>query len=793
MEAALKRRWGFLAPWCKVLDTRISYVWPIREEEIWSTPRRRLEVYLPTRHDTTESFWVAPKPLYSNDAEFKTCFQKAREALALLAAVAHVSQEGWIYLLTEHCSVDLGDEGEEGSRGENIPAEFVLYFIQNDMKYPKSLKNDIINLCGVHQREHASRAYLSALKKIAASDTNLKAGKPGIDIEIPVQVCFTVMHPASYMFLCEDTTPLKVIHEAEKVVKEDWQRHERSRKNRDVEPRNLRCTFVLEPMLASFNDAKITLDLAETMQTLLRENTWFSHLSLWLFVGRELEADERLLRMTVGPLFSSVFGDSRRRTELANTRYHSSVDGSGCDSLPLQVGSVNLECDSSMTLRSFEALCSALAVNQTTKNLSMLLEMNPEEPILSEHWWKWLAYSLFSKRARASSALESLAFLRIGSMSIPDIQAFSSILESDHPEEDLFSCPRGALDERDATIKAGSLIHFKLNYRGQPPRGSHAFTFEFPVSSARIFSDDGQSEWVNALVPGYGRCYVKRTDLDFQETPTVPADCPGVTDLTIEFDRDDPSNSDGLQNFLAAIGPSLKRLTINPSDVDLEDSNLITQHCPNLEELSLCGGGTVDVRLNFSEFGVTNLTIPELPLDWDDVATLANALAVPDSPLAKCVRRLRVRLIDHWAAWGIIVADNNNRPAFQAGLRALLDMLGVNKTLEYLDVIVPFGHYIYLADFRRHHLEPVDRSLPLPIETKLAFLSVLSARSMPAPDVKKPKRRMTRSAHATQPLSDLNQNVLSTIFAFAAPCVLREVYLRDPPDERQGEPEVLPI
>eukprot|EP00644_Phytophthora_capsici_P003895 jgi/Phyca11/564570/estExt2_Genewise1.C_PHYCAscaffold_150300 len=597
------------------------------------------------------------------------------------------------------------------------------------------------------------------------------------------------MHAASFMFLCDDSTPLKMIHEAEIVVKEDWKKHKRSRKHRDVEPRSLRCTFVLEPMLASFNDSKITMEMADTMQTLLQENTWFSHLSLWLFVGRELEMNERLLRLTVGPLFASVFGDNRRRYELANTRYHSMGDGSG---LPLQIGAVNLECDSSMTPRSFEAVCSALVVNQTTRNLSMLLEISPEEPIRSGHWWKWLAYSLFSKRARASSAVESLAFLRIGSMSISDIHAFSTILESDHPEEDLFGCPRGAVDERDATIKASSPIFFTLNNRGQPPRGSRSFSFEFPVSSARIFSDDGQSEWVSALVPGYGRCYVKRTDLDFHEPSPVLAVCPGVTDLTIEFDRDDPSDSDGLQNFLAAIGPSLKRLTINPSDVDVEDSILITRHCPNLEELSICGGGTVDVRLNFSEFHANNLDIPELPLDWDDVTALANALTVPDSPLAKCVRRLRVRLIDHWAAWGIIVADDNNRPAFQAGLRALLNMLRVNKTLSYLDVIVPFGHDIYLEDFRRHHLEPIDGSLPLPIETKLAFLSVLSACAMPAPDAKRPKRRMTRSAHGTRPLSDLNQNVLATIFAFASPCVLREVYLRDPPDER-GEPEVLPI
>ncbi|KAG7381437.1 hypothetical protein PHYPSEUDO_006015 [Phytophthora pseudosyringae] len=787
--AALKRRWGFLSPWCKVLQKRISYVWPLREEEVWAVQRRRLEVYLPTRHDATQSFWADPQPLYSNNQEFQVCFQKVREALALLAAVAHVDSAGWRYLLAEHCDVDLGEEGQQVFEGD-IPAEFVLYFLQDEKKYPESLKNDIIRFCGVHQREHASAAYSKALKRVAALDESLKAKKSVIDIEIPVRVCFTVMHPASYMFLCEGSEPLKDIQQAEKLVKQEWENHERSRKKRHVEPRSLRCTFVLEPMIASFNDARITPDLTETMQTLVWENTWFSHVSFWLFMSHELETNEHASRLVIGRLMSSIFGDTRRSSELANSRYRAESDASRGDSLPLQLGLVNLECDSSMSSHSFEAMCSAIVVNQTTSKLSMLLEMDPEEPATSQHWWRWLAYALFSKRTRASSSLESLALLRIGSMSIADIEAFSSVLASDHPEEALFGCTRGAVDEKDATIKAGALIHCKLNNRGQPPRGTRSLTFESAITSVRVFSDDVQSEWLNVLVPGYGRCYVQRTNLEYQETPTVFAGSRGVTDLKIEFDRDDPSISDGLPSFLAAIGPSLKRLTVDPSGIELD---AIVRNCPNLEELSLCGGELVDIRLNFSEYHANNQAIPELPFDWDDVVALANALAITDSPLAKCVRRMRVRLIDQWAAWGIIVADHNNRPAFQAGLRALLEMLEVNQSLEYLDVVVPFGHFIYLEDFRQHHLEPINRSLKLSMETKIAFLSVLSTRSKPIEAANKPKRRSTRSAHARRPLSELNQHVVSTIFAFAAPRVLREVYLRDPPDDRWEEPEVVPI
>ncbi|KAF1787898.1 hypothetical protein GQ600_3134 [Phytophthora cactorum] len=462
------------------------------------------------------------------------------------------------------------------------------------------------------------------------------------------------------MFLCEDFEPLNKIQRAEKCVKEEWEKHERSRKKREVEPCSLRCTFVLEPMIASFNDAKITPELTEIMQTLVRDNTWFSRVSFWLSTGPKLEATEHTARKAIGQLMASIFGGTRRSYELATSRYHRKIDVANGATLPLQLGTVNVECDASMKMKNFESMCSAIT------------------------------------RTRVLGAGNS---------------GVSS------------SC-RGTVDDRDATLKTGARIHYKLNKRGQPPRGSHAVAVEEPITSARIFSDDGSSEYVNILVPCYGRCYVQRTDLEPQDTSAGSAACHGVTDLKIEFERDAAFVSNGIVALW---------------------------------------GDMVDVRFNFSEYHAKNLPVPELTFAWDDVAALANALAIVDSPLAK------------------------------SGLRALLDMLAGNQYLEYLDVVVPFGYFIYLEDFRRHHLEPLKRSQKLSMDTKIAFLSVISMRSKPAEPSKIQKRRSTRSAHARRPLSELNQNVLSTIFAFAAPRVVREVYLRDPPDDRWEEPEVVPI
>ncbi|ETP46121.1 hypothetical protein F442_07585 [Phytophthora nicotianae P10297] len=259
----------------------------------------------------------------------------------------------------------------------------------------------------------------------------------------------------------------------------------------------LRCTFVLEPMIASFHGTKVTPELAETIQALVRDNTWFSNVSLW-FMNCQPEENEYTSRTTTGQLVSSIFGNTRRSHKLANSRYCREVDE---HTLSLHFGS-------------------------STKKLEMPLEMDLEEP--------------------------TTTFIQIGSMSVVDIEALSSILTSEHPKK-----------------------FFWLNKRGQPSRGAQHLTFETLIKSARIFSDDGSSEWINALVPDYGRCYVQRTGLELQDTTADSAS--GVMDLKIEFVKDMESILDSLPSFLAAIGYLLKTSTIDISEIEFDVNEIVRQ------------------------------------------------------------------------------------------------------------------------------------------------------------------------------------------------------------------------
>lgn len=87
----------------------------------------------------------------------------------------------------------------------------------------------------------------------------------------------------------------------------------------------------------------------------------------------------------------------------------------------------------------------------------------------------------------------------------------------------------------------------------------------------KTFSDDGTSEWVNAIVPDFGRCQVRREDLVFTDEESGGGACtPGLISLTIEFNEDEIAVSDGLPRLIEAVGPLLQSLTIAYATIELD-------------------------------------------------------------------------------------------------------------------------------------------------------------------------------------------------------------------------------
>ncbi|KAL3670810.1 hypothetical protein V7S43_003996 [Phytophthora oleae] len=418
----------------------------------------------------------------------------------------------------------------------------------------------------------------------------------------------------------------------------------------------------------------------------------------------------------------------------------------------------------------FAAMMAAIVINQTAKKFSIRAE---KRTIMGGKPWKWIAYGLFSKRAPAYSTLEYAALNQIDSLTDLDVEAFVAVLNSDHPEEELCGTPAGVVEERNATLKAGASIRWKFS-QGQLVVHDRIkpINIASDVRCVRTFSDDGDSEWVYAMIPSLGRCQVQRDDLVFDFSGAIESRPGALKSLALGFNKEEDTYpvTNGVPQFLAAIGSTLKELTLDGPRDELGE-NVIVRHCPNLHRLSLCGG-IIDVQLDFSHYRYDNLPVPELKCNWHDVRALAADLGDLNNPFSKIVPKLRIRLNDKCKRWRQ-VAGGYNFDKLPGDIKALLGMLTANRHLAYLDVLMLTEDHKYGNGFKKQHRKPIDISAKLPRNVKLAFLSVISARTAPASN-----KRARRASQATPMVGGLDERVVSKIFSFTGPPQLRRVYFR---------------
>lgn len=165
-------------------------------EEVWAQQRRLLIVRPPARFEGTN---VEKELSKKKEQEFLAQLHEFREALALLAAVGHVDKGAWRYSLDHHCDVNLEVEGDEIFE-EEIPVRFQLDLWKGRTKYtyPKKLKDDLVRWFGTAQRTEASEDFLETLQQIADVAGNLPTDEPGVDLVIPVAVCFLLSSQMRY-------------------------------------------------------------------------------------------------------------------------------------------------------------------------------------------------------------------------------------------------------------------------------------------------------------------------------------------------------------------------------------------------------------------------------------------------------------------------------------------------------------------------------------------------------------------------------------------------------------------
>ncbi|EGZ29160.1 hypothetical protein PHYSODRAFT_475307, partial [Phytophthora sojae] len=157
---------------------------------------------------------------------------------------------------------------------------------------------------------------------------------------------------------------------------------------------------------------------------------------------------------------------------------------------------------------------------------------------------------------------------------------------------------------------------------------------------------------------------------------------------------------DGLPQFMAVIGSSLTSLSLHGHRDPLGD-DLWLGYCPNLLDLSI-RGYVLEAQFDFREYRKTHSELPSVICNWHD-----------------CLHRLRARL-----TYSRAIPHGYDPANYESDLDTLLEMLKVNKSLEYLEVIVPAEYRAYTSKFAQYDKKPIDRALELPLETKLAFQKI---------------------------------------------------------------------
>ncbi|EGZ17036.1 hypothetical protein PHYSODRAFT_331066 [Phytophthora sojae] len=216
------------------------------------------------------------------------------EALKLMAAVAHVDNSACAYLLMKHCGAFVGRDPDRAFE-EHVSARFLLeLFLEGRNNERTATYEDVlVRFLGVDQIRNPSDKYVKTLARIAALDSNSRPDKPGVDLKIPIRVYFRVYGRGSSGGVMEE---LADIRNAEKRIKREWEAFERDSEAIVVPSGAMRCRFVLEPMIASYEKYKISSELAQALDSMVARNVWFSQIMLSMTVKPELLANSRALK-----------------------------------------------------------------------------------------------------------------------------------------------------------------------------------------------------------------------------------------------------------------------------------------------------------------------------------------------------------------------------------------------------------------------------------------------------------------------------------------------------------------
>ncbi|KAG6596102.1 uncharacterized protein IUM83_18644 [Phytophthora cinnamomi] len=534
----MEDRWDFLRTWCQHLSWRLQYAKGAPGDNT-ELRFRGIEVQLPS---------FAPFSDEEEDADAdnsgKSPCQDVREALGLLAAVAHVDNAAWKELLVSHAKLEV-DGQEELFEGEFLP-RFQLALVGDGPDCDGELLRGIAEFCGTEQYTTQSAEYKEALNKVAAMNGGKSCtGSTEIEVPITVQLGPWLTDNSEDMF-----DYLRRVQDTVRELRSQWQQCF----DRGQAP--LSVAFVLDAIMVDLRDVSITAELAGMVESMAKDGIRVSGLALRHELGQELTSNGSLeeARNVVGRFVFGLFGGAKKAAVLSEwgdfdfeaTSMTGPLVAEYGHANQLALDSVHFDCEA-MQNWVFDRICSAVVVSQTTKHLSLDLELEDGDDDDNGDWalcrwrWQWLIFACFSEKARLHSRLESLT-LRNAVLTSEAVVAMADVLASNGPEEALLGfAPQPSDPTIDVCIKANSPIKLLPMYANEVFDSTKSFKVEREIAGVRNISEDAKSDWTDVLVPGFGKCQVQRSSLTYTELTLPSNGLAGVTSLAIKFGEDPDS------------------------------------------------------------------------------------------------------------------------------------------------------------------------------------------------------------------------------------------------------------
>ncbi|KAK1939995.1 hypothetical protein P3T76_008318 [Phytophthora citrophthora] len=678
-----------------------------------------------------DNWLLVTLPKYQRNAS-SNLLPKIRESLTLLSIVAAVDLLAFCDILREHCGVD-----GNVIKFDRLRVIFALDdHTSRSLLWPEIICNSLLAWDG---QATLNEDFLLAKEEVERI-SDIKLGKPAPQLDIPFCLHFAP-RDINLVGLQQHLQSVRRVLKA--VMPQDDQDNQDTRYERY-------WPFVFEAVQLNLRDFELNESVARALKDLVMLGANVSCLQLPLKSTDFLSEDECprqpladcFLAVTGGGprsrLFSSLFTPERDR--------ESPIEGSFCQVDTLVVNDLDIDD------RRFAALCSALRGATGVRELvfeSVFVQDALEARALK---WKWLAYALFTPNGEKSSVKKLV--ITEPQFLAEDIAAIASVVNSHKPAQELLDplwaeheakqrvdkSVKGDKDQIDqpeweasnnnegddmVRLKKDTVLYLEpLCSQDEWLQSSVVLEndADFPIMHVPDNSEDKTEEWVEVLVPGYGKCWVY-PDAARDRYSSSFYEYRGITELSLVTQVAKNSTDKLFIQFFQLIGHDLIDLTIQTNLLREQGLGSILRSCPNLRKLQLSGAQVEDMFAFTHGYDVgycqiESLSIEHFRINPKSLDEFAKVLGDPDREATKhlrrlCIGKLRVQDID------IAVAR------YEKMIESFKRMLDTNNTLEYLKLFLEGDFYTrYVKSFTRHDGEQLS-PLGVPILSKLALVSVL--------------------------------------------------------------------